>query len=68
MQCLAQDYGRRIFEQNEQLTIELDSKRVELALRTRQLDELVAQSESDSQNLEDEKKKVEILSLFYFFC
>ncbi|KAI0519151.1 hypothetical protein KFK09_006592 [Dendrobium nobile] len=57
MQRLAQDHSRRIFEENEKLTIELDSKRNELAARSRQLDELVAQSDSDKRKLEDEKKK-----------
>lgn len=56
MQRLAQDHSRRIFEENEKLKIELDSKRSEFASRSAQLDALVAQSDSDKWKLEDEKK------------
>ncbi|KAK8935427.1 hypothetical protein KSP39_PZI013393 [Platanthera zijinensis] len=56
MQHLAQDHSRRIFEENEKLRIELDSKRRELVSRSAQLDALVAQSDSDKRKLEDEKK------------
>ncbi|KAK8955141.1 hypothetical protein KSP40_PGU007961 [Platanthera guangdongensis] len=55
MQHLAQDHSRRIFEENEKLRIELDSKRRELVSRSSQLDALVAQSDSDKRKLEDEK-------------
>ncbi|XP_020577471.1 factor of DNA methylation 5-like [Phalaenopsis equestris] len=57
MQRIAQEHSRRIIEENEKLTMELDSKRNELAARSRQHNELVAQSDSDKRKLEDAKRK-----------
>ncbi|KAJ6799933.1 factor of DNA methylation 5-like [Iris pallida] len=57
MQCLARDHSRRIFEENERLRSQLDSKREELDLRCKQLDKLVAQSDIEKKNLENEKHK-----------
>lgn len=57
MQCLARDHSRRIFEENERLRSQLDSKRKELDLRCKELDKLVAQSDIEKKNLENEKHK-----------
>ncbi|ONK67749.1 uncharacterized protein A4U43_C05F3380 [Asparagus officinalis] len=57
MQCLARDHSRRIFEENERLRAQLDSKRMELDLRCKQLDNLVAQSDKEKCKLAVEKQK-----------
>ncbi|XP_072977365.1 factor of DNA methylation 5-like isoform X2 [Typha angustifolia] len=57
MQKLARDHSRRIFEENENLRLELDAKRKELDFRRRQLDRLAAQNDYDKRKLEDEKQK-----------
>ncbi|XP_020597088.1 factor of DNA methylation 4-like isoform X2 [Phalaenopsis equestris] len=57
MQQLTQDHSHRIFDENEKIRIELDSKRRELTFRSGQLDNLVAQCECDIRKLEDETKK-----------
>ncbi|XP_028552386.1 factor of DNA methylation 5 isoform X2 [Dendrobium catenatum] len=57
MQQLVQDHSRRIFDENENLRTELESKRREHAFRSKQLNTLAAQSESEIRKLEDEKKK-----------
>ncbi|PKA48562.1 Protein suppresor of gene silencing 3 [Apostasia shenzhenica] len=57
MQRLAQEHSRRILHDNQKLKVELDRKKRELALRSMQLDNLVAQSDSDARNLEDERTK-----------
>lgn len=58
MQCLARDHSRRIFEENERLRSQLDAKRNELAQRCKQLDELVAQNDTEKSKLAVEKQKV----------
>ncbi|KAL0916218.1 hypothetical protein M5K25_013711 [Dendrobium thyrsiflorum] len=57
MQQLARDHSRIIFDENENLRIELDSKRREHAFRSKQLSTLAAQSEFEIRKLEEEKKK-----------
>ncbi|XP_020274806.1 factor of DNA methylation 5-like [Asparagus officinalis] len=57
MQCLARDHSRRIFEENERLRSQLDSKRKELDDRCKQLDKLVAQSDMEKSKLAVEKQK-----------
>lgn len=57
MQCLARDHSRRIFEENERLRSQLDSKRKELDLRCEQLDKLVAQNDMEKSKLDVEKQK-----------
>lgn len=58
MQNLARDHSRRIFEENEKLRTELDSKKKELDLRREQLEKLAAQNDVDKRKLEQEKQKV----------
>nr|CAD1826795.1 unnamed protein product [Ananas comosus var. bracteatus] len=57
MQNLARDHSRRIFEENEKLRTELDSKKKELDLRREQLEKLAAQNDVDKRKLEQEKQK-----------
>ncbi|XP_072952613.1 factor of DNA methylation 5-like isoform X2 [Typha angustifolia] len=57
MQHLARNHSRRIFEENEKLREELDSKRKELGLRNKQLDSLAAQNDIDKRKFEQEKQK-----------
>lgn len=66
MQCLARDHSRRIFEENECLRAQLDSKRKELDLRCKQLDKLVAQNDMEKSKLDVEKQKVSMLFSSYF--
>ncbi|VAH61822.1 unnamed protein product [Triticum turgidum subsp. durum] len=57
MQQLARRHSQRIIDENQKLRSELESKMQNLDLRSKQLDELVARSESDRRNLEHEKEK-----------
>lgn len=58
MQCEARDNARRVFEENEKLRLELDSKRKELELRVKELDKIEAQNEEEKKKLDDEKQNV----------
>ncbi|KQK08773.1 factor of DNA methylation 1 [Brachypodium distachyon] len=57
MQQLARTHSQRIIDENQKLRSELESKMQDLSLRSKQLDELAARSNSDRQNLEQEKEK-----------
>nr|XP_029120682.1 protein INVOLVED IN DE NOVO 2 isoform X2 [Elaeis guineensis]XP_029120683.1 protein INVOLVED IN DE NOVO 2 isoform X2 [Elaeis guineensis] len=57
MQCISRDHSRRIFEENEKLRAELDSKRKELDVRRKQLDKLAVQNEIERRKLDVEKQK-----------
>jgi hypothetical protein len=48
----------RIFQDNENLRIELDNKRRELNSRAKQLEKLSAENASDKKKLNDDKQKV----------
>lgn len=58
MQQFARRHSQRIIDENQKLRSELESKMQDLDLRSKQLDELAARSESDRRNLEHEKEKV----------
>ncbi|KAJ0986511.1 hypothetical protein J5N97_004867 [Dioscorea zingiberensis] len=57
MQRIARETARRIFEENEKLRLELDSKRKEVDLRCKQLDKFEAKSDGEKNKLENEKQK-----------
>lgn len=58
MQKLARDHSRRIFEENEKLRKQLESRKSELDHRRRQLEELVAENDAERRKLDVEKEKV----------
>ncbi|KAF0926301.1 hypothetical protein E2562_022119 [Oryza meyeriana var. granulata] len=53
----ARDYALRIFQDNENLKLELDSRRRELNSRAKQLEKLTAENASDRKKLDDQKQK-----------
>ncbi|ONK62240.1 uncharacterized protein A4U43_C07F1810 [Asparagus officinalis] len=57
MQGEARDNARKVFEENEKLRLELDSKKKELDLRRKELDKLESLNEGEKQKLDDEKQK-----------
>uniref|UniRef100_A0A1D1YNS1 Protein SUPPRESSOR OF GENE SILENCING 3 n=1 Tax=Anthurium amnicola TaxID=1678845 RepID=A0A1D1YNS1_9ARAE len=57
MQRLARNHSQRIFEENENLRAQLESKKRELDYRCSQLDKLVVQNDMDRRKLDDERKK-----------
>ncbi|XP_044976390.1 factor of DNA methylation 1-like isoform X3 [Hordeum vulgare subsp. vulgare] len=57
MQQLARRHSQKIIDENQKLRSELESKMQDLDLRSKQLDELAARSESERRNLEHEKEK-----------
>lgn len=63
MQSEARDNARRVFEENEKLRMELNTKRKELYSRCRELDKLEAQSEAEKKKLDDDKQKADIASM-----
>jgi hypothetical protein len=54
----ARENALRIFQDNENLRIELDNKRRELNSRAKQLEKLSAENASDKKKLNDDKQKV----------
>lgn len=63
MQREARDNARRVFEENEKLRLELDTKRKELELRSKEFEKLEAQNDGEKTNLDEEKLKMENTSL-----
>ncbi|GMH14309.1 hypothetical protein Nepgr_016150 [Nepenthes gracilis] len=57
MQRLARDHVRRIIEEQEKLSHELESKKRQIDLRTRDLSKREALTERERQKLEEEKKQ-----------
>uniref|UniRef100_A0A0D9UWQ1 Factor of DNA methylation 1-5/IDN2 domain-containing protein n=1 Tax=Leersia perrieri TaxID=77586 RepID=A0A0D9UWQ1_9ORYZ len=53
----ARDYALRIFQDNENLKLELDSRRRELNSRAKQLEKLTTENASDRKKLDDQKQK-----------
>ncbi|KAF0918400.1 hypothetical protein E2562_023555 [Oryza meyeriana var. granulata] len=60
MQNLARRHSQRIMDENQKLRSDLESKMQELDLRSKELDKLAVQSNSDRRNLEQEKEKNDI--------
>lgn len=54
----ARDYALRVFQDNENLKLELDSRRRELNSRAKQLEKITAENASDRKKLDDQKQKV----------
>lgn len=59
LQRTARDTTLKIFEENEKLKAELDLKRKEVELRSKELDNMEAQNEDDRKKLDNEKQKVQ---------
>uniref|UniRef100_A0ACD5VJA6 Uncharacterized protein n=1 Tax=Avena sativa TaxID=4498 RepID=A0ACD5VJA6_AVESA len=57
MQQIARTHSQRIIDENQKRRSELESKMHDLDLRSKQLDELAARTDSDRRNLEHEKEK-----------
>ncbi|CAM0881840.1 unnamed protein product [Alopecurus aequalis] len=57
MQQLAHRHSQKIIDENQTLRSELDSKLSELNARSKQLDDLAAESGYDRRNLDQEKQK-----------
>ncbi|KAL6659502.1 hypothetical protein ACP70R_003542 [Stipagrostis hirtigluma subsp. patula] len=57
LQQIARRHSQRIINENEELRSQLESKMQELDLRSKELDQLASQSDSDRRNLEQEKEK-----------
>ncbi|KAG8053455.1 hypothetical protein GUJ93_ZPchr0001g31392 [Zizania palustris] len=53
----ARDYALRIFQDNENLKLELDNRRRELNSRAKQLEKVTAENASDRKKLDDQKQK-----------
>uniref|UniRef100_A0A0E0JE08 Factor of DNA methylation 1-5/IDN2 domain-containing protein n=1 Tax=Oryza punctata TaxID=4537 RepID=A0A0E0JE08_ORYPU len=53
----ARDYALRVFQDNENLKLELDSRRRELNSRAKQLEKITAENASDRKKLDDQKQK-----------
>lgn len=65
MQDLALRHSQRIMDENKKLRSDLESKMQLLDSRSKELDKLAVQSNSDRMNLEKEKEKVcDVLFLF----
>lgn len=54
----ARENALRIFQENENLRVELENKRRELNARAKQLEKLSAENASDKKKLNDERQKV----------
>uniref|UniRef100_A0A0E0FG61 Factor of DNA methylation 1-5/IDN2 domain-containing protein n=1 Tax=Oryza nivara TaxID=4536 RepID=A0A0E0FG61_ORYNI len=53
----ARDYALRVFQDNENLKLELDSRRRELNSRAKQLEKITAENANDRKKLDDQKQK-----------
>lgn len=62
MQQLARDNVRRILEEQEKLSYELEAKKKKIDERSRKLNKLEASTERERQRLDEERKKVTFLS------
>jgi hypothetical protein len=54
----ARENALRIFQENENLRIDLESKKRELNLRAKELDKISTENANDRKTLDDEKQKV----------
>jgi hypothetical protein len=54
----ARENAMRIFQENENLRIDLENKRRELNLRAKELEKMSAENANDRKTLDDEKQKV----------
>jgi len=54
----ARENALRIFQENENLRIDLENKRRELNLRAKDLEKMSAENANDRKTLDDEKQKV----------
>jgi len=72
MQQISRRHSQEVFDENKKLRKELESKMHELDLRSKHLDHIASQSDSDIRNLQQEKEKVctayycSFLLLFFF--
>uniref|UniRef100_A0ACD5ZP68 Uncharacterized protein n=1 Tax=Avena sativa TaxID=4498 RepID=A0ACD5ZP68_AVESA len=60
MQQIARAHSQRIIDENQKRRSELESKMQDLDLRSKQLDEIAARSDSDRRSLEHEKEKNDV--------
>jgi hypothetical protein len=58
MQSAAREHSRRIVEETDQLRKHLDEKERAIKRRSKQLSEIVAQTDMERRKLENERKKV----------
>jgi hypothetical protein len=54
----ARENALRIFQENENLRIDLESKKRELNLRAKELDKISTENANDRKTLDNEKQKV----------
>lgn len=60
MQQISRRHSQEVFDENKKLHKELEPKMHELDLRSKHLDHIASQSDSDMRNLQQEKEKNEI--------
>ena len=64
MQSAAREHARRIVQETDWMRKQLDEKDSQIKRRSKQLSEIVAQTEMDRRKLENERKKVRIYHSF----
>jgi hypothetical protein len=64
MQSADREHLRRIIQETDQLRKQLDEKDRDIKRRSKQLSEIVAQTDMERRKLENERKKVEIYHPF----
>jgi hypothetical protein len=64
MQSAAREHSRRIVQETDQLRKQLDEKEHGIKRRSKQLREIVAQTDMERRELENERKKVRIYHSF----
>jgi predicted nuclease with TOPRIM domain len=74
MQSAVREHTRRVFQETEELRNQLVEKESNIQRRSRELNELVAQTDMERRKLEEERKKVRVNPHSYwwryycFFC
>lgn len=67
MQSAAREHTQRIFQETDQLRKQLVEKESYIQRRSKQLNELVAQTDMERRKLEKERTKVSMYPHFDFF-
>lgn len=65
MQSAAREHTQRVFQETEELRNHLVEKESYIQRRSRQLNEIVTQTDMERRKLEEERKKVSVHPHFY---